>query len=95
MKAIFKFFICVIVIVFQYSTVAAQDSPEWQPELTETWEPVPNQVFSNPSSSIPSDAIILFNGTDLSQWEDSEWKIDNGVLHVEPGTGGITTKDSF
>jgi len=95
MKIIIKSCFYLLIIVFQYSLVTAQDLPEWQPELTETWEPVPKQVFSNSESPIPSDATILFDGSDLSQWENSEWKIDNGVLHVEPGTGGITTKDSF
>jgi len=89
------FGVCVFQILLSLSVYAQQTTIEWQPEHTETWEPVPKQVFSNPFSSIPSDAIILFNGTDISQWEDTEWDIGDGVLIVEPETGGITTKESF
>jgi hypothetical protein len=43
---------------------------DWDPVLTEDWTPVDDSVsttgyFGEP----PSDAIILFDGTDLSQWE--------------------------
>lgn len=95
MKPIFKFVFYVFLIAFQSSLVTAQEVPDWQPEHTETWEPVPKQVFNNSSSIIPSDAIILFDGADLSQWEDTEWNIVDGLLLVEPRTGGITTKESF
>jgi hypothetical protein len=52
----------------------------------------------------PSDAIVLFNGTDLSKWqstkgEPSGWKLENGTMIVPPaktpGGGDIVTKDSF
>ena len=42
----------------------------------------------------PSDAIILFNGTDMSEW-DKEWKIENGELVCVPGRGDIRTKNTF
>jgi len=42
----------------------------------------------------PSDAIILFNGTDMSEW-DKEWKIENGELVCVPGRGDIRTKKTF
>ena len=42
----------------------------------------------------PSDAIILFNGTDMSEW-DKEWKIENGELICVPGKGEIRTKKTF
>jgi len=43
----------------------------------------------------PSDAIILFDGTNLDQWEGGAWKVEDGVLTVEPGTGAILTKQKF
>jgi len=48
----------------------------------------------------PSDAIVLFEGTDLSQWESNkggpaQWKSINGALVIAPGTGDIHTKQSF
>ncbi|MCC5914678.1 MAG: DUF1080 domain-containing protein [Balneolaceae bacterium] len=51
----------------------AQDRQvEWDPELTEDWTPVADSVqttghFAEP----PSDAVVLFDGTDLSQWQSA------------------------
>jgi len=47
----------------------------------------------------PSDAIILFDGKDTSQWESDKggpmkWKVENGDMEVNK-TGGIHTKKSF
>ena len=50
---------------------------------------------------IPCDAIVLFDGTDLSAWrkrsEDSpaEWKVENGYMEVVPRTGDIMTREVF
>lgn len=42
----------------------------------------------------PSDAIILFDGTDLSAWNGADnWKVEDGVAIV--GEGGITSKQAF
>ncbi|MBV9850934.1 MAG: DUF1080 domain-containing protein, partial [Armatimonadetes bacterium] len=35
----------------------------------------------------PSDAVVLFDGTDLSQWQDvkggaAKWKVENGYMEV-------------
>ena len=49
----------------------------------------------------PSDAIVLFDGTDLSKWEKEKgdgpaaWTVAEGVMTVKPGTGGIRTKQAF
>ena len=48
----------------------------------------------------PSDAVILFNGTDLSRWQlgngkPASWKVENGYMEVAPKTGSIRTKDKF
>jgi len=51
----------------------------------------------------PSDAVVLFNGKDLSQWvtnlrgqvSEPKWKVENGYTEVVPRTGGITTKEKF
>ena len=48
----------------------------------------------------PSDAIVLFNGKDLSLWqgpkgEPAPWKVGNGYFEVVPKTGDIYTKQSF
>jgi hypothetical protein len=48
----------------------------------------------------PKNAIVLFNGTDLSNWigkdgGDVKWKFENGYMEIVPGTGAITSKDKF
>ena len=45
-------------------------------------------------SDPPSDAVILFDGKDLSKWKDGEtWEVKDGVATV--GKANILTKDSF
>ncbi|MBN1443692.1 MAG: DUF1080 domain-containing protein [Planctomycetes bacterium] len=41
----------------------------------------------------PADAIVLFDGEDLSRW-NGKWKVENGYMEAN-STGSITTKDSF
>lgn len=47
----------------------------------------------------PSDAIVLFNGSDLSKWQgrdgEAKWKVENGYMEVVPKTGDISTKETF
>ena len=43
----------------------------------------------------PSDAIILFDGKDLSAWNESKWTVSDGILTVKPGTGDLRTKQHF
>ncbi len=48
----------------------------------------------------PSDAVVLFDGKDLSRWRGSDgspakWKVGNGYFEVVKGTGGIETAQSF
>jgi hypothetical protein len=49
----------------------------------------------------PSDAIILFDGKDLSKWvsvkdgSPARWKVENGYMEVVAGTGDIQTVEEF
>lgn len=47
----------------------------------------------------PSDAFVLFNGGDLSLWRGidgpASWKVEDGYMEVVPGTGDITSTESF
>lgn len=58
-------------------------------------------TFSTPEQpgKPPSDAVILFDGTDLSKWQgdkgDAKWKVENGYMEVVPGTGQIQTREGF
>lgn len=48
----------------------------------------------------PSDAVVLFDGKDLSHWRhgngsDASWKVENGYVEVVPKSGDIFTKQEF
>ena len=48
----------------------------------------------------PSDAIVLFDGRDLSKWRQKDgtpakWTVGNGYFEVVPGTGQLYTRDVF
>ena len=57
--------------------------------------PEPAIVDPGPVGGPPSDAIVLFDGTDLSQFEGGkDWKIQDDFVEVG-GQGGITSKQAF
>ena len=45
----------------------------------------------------PSDAIVLFDGKDLSQWTPARqpWKVENGYMEVAPNAGDLRSKEKF
>lgn len=66
----------------------------------------PAPVVVTPGSTAgtpPSDAIVLFDGKDLSHWgfrgkrdkPAMQWKLENGYMEVNPGAGDAATKESF
>jgi len=62
--------------------------------------PVVDPGPAGPPVAAPSDAIVLFNGKDLSEWEDSKgeparWKVESGYMEVVAKTGSIRTKKAF
>lgn len=80
-----------------------QTIPEIQWKVHDPDRPQPPVVNPGPGGdpvSAPSDAVILFDGTNLSQWEDSKeqearWKVENGYMEVVKKTGSIRTKQKF
>lgn len=68
--------------------------------------PEPKRVTPGTFSSVekpgkpPSDAIVLFDGTDLSKWQNDKgetpkWTVQDGFMQVMPGSGQIRTRDEF
>jgi hypothetical protein len=48
----------------------------------------------------PADAIVLFDGADLSQWsgdsgQPAPWKVEAGYVEVAPGSGNLHTRRGF
>lgn len=81
---------------------------EWAPN--DRSRPVPVVITPGTSSSQdkagdpPSDAVVLFNGKDLSNWEalkggPAKWKVGDGYFEIAPdgniGSGDIRTKQVF
>lgn len=64
--------------------------------------PLPPVVTAGEKTPQPtSDAIILFDGTNLSNWvsakdgSPAKWKVENGYMEVVKETGDIRTKEAF
>ena len=59
--------------------------------------PAPKRVDPGkvgPPASVPSDAIVLFNGKDVSHWQPlKDWKVADGYLIS--GDSALATKESF
>ncbi len=77
----------------------ADTDPARDPARTEVWTPVP-AVVSAPPGKAPSDAIVLFDGKDVSAWEAEQggrvpWRVADGALTVVPGSKGIRTRQRF
>jgi hypothetical protein len=73
---------------------------EWSAKLTNVYEPVPEVVTPGNGTAPPSDAIVLFDGTNFDSWESTKgvpigWTLENGAMTVVKGTGFIRTKQKF
>ena len=73
-----------------------------KPGMSEYWTPQSKVVTSGniQTQSAPSDAIVLFDGTDLSKWEMEDgtaaaWTLKDGVMTVNKQKGSIRTKEKF
>lgn len=67
----------------------------------------PGQPSEKEFAKPPADAVVLFDGKDLSKWErkpgakdadkspEPKWKIENGYMEIVPKSGSIVTKDKF
>ena len=104
------------VLLLNYTSRAAVSAPPFYgdpPDEHHPWavhdgnRPQPQAVTPGTFSSQgqpgkpPSDAVILFNGTDLSNWQSAKqdgpakWLVKDGVMEVVPKTGQIRTKEEF
>ena len=82
----------------------AQVDPRWKPNdpdrplppIIEPGSPSTQDAPGHP----PSDAVVLFDGKDLSQWlgadgQPAKWKVADGYLEVLPRSGYIHTRQAF
>jgi len=82
---------------FAALAAAAQQKP-W--EIHDLNRPMAPPVDPGGAGKPPADAIVLFDGKDLSKWVADKggaaaWKVENGYMEVVKGTGGIHTTQGF
>jgi len=70
------------------------------PVATEVWEPTARVITPGQGQAPPSDALILFDGSNLDQWQATDssaakWSLADNAMTVVPKSGGISTKQSF
>ena len=72
-----------------------------EPEATEVWSPEARIVTPAENNAPPSDAIVLFDGKNLNEWNTkknnatAEWKVADDCMTVVKGKGNIKTKKEF
>lgn len=71
------------------------------PRVTESWDIKPPVITPGKNAGdAPSDALVLFDGKDLSKWTNGSgaapgWEVKDGAATVVKGTGEIKTKQEF
>jgi hypothetical protein len=95
--------LALVTVIGALPALAQQQQPAGKPEDTEVWTPVPKIVTPGATNAAaPSDAIVLFDGRNLSEWVTSSdttkpagWTVHNGVMTVNKKAGDIQTKRRF
>ena len=99
-----KILLLASLIVISPALLVPQNAPRadgltrWK--ISDRSRPLPPVVTPGAAGLPPSDAIVLFDGKDLSQWESNKggpagWKVVNGAIELVPGSGDIHTKKAF
>jgi hypothetical protein len=70
--------------------------------------PYPPEITPGATAgAAPSDAVVLFDGKDLSKWQqrgrgadrgkmiDAKWKVQDGYMEIVHGTGDLVSRDKF
>ena len=62
--------------------------------------PPPPEVDPGSSTRPPADAVVLFDGKDLSRWRmkngaPAAWRVENGYFEVVPGSGDLASVAGF
>ena len=94
----------ILLAVFTATTCRAQVDTKWK--IHDMERPASPVITPGTSSTqdapgrAPSDAVVLFDGKDLSHWaqkdgSDAKWKVENGYVEVVPKTGEIHTREAF
>jgi Domain of Unknown Function (DUF1080) len=104
MRDIVRVFVCVLFLAAVAYSSFGQVDPRWK--IHDVDRPVPAVVDPGTASTPevpgrpPADAVVLFNGTDLSKWADKDgkaapWKVENGYMEVVAKSGFVYTREAF
>src|SRR4051794_41572094 len=85
-----------ILVVSGSGAAKAQEAQPFPAPATEPKIVTPGTTNADP----PSDAIVLFNGKDLSQWRGADggaakWTVRDGYVEVAAGAGGNAPPQQF
>lgn len=97
-----RFFLIVVLslVLVMARAQSIEQTIDWEPELTEFWDPEVAVITPGVGTAPPSDAIVLFDGTGFSAWErdptggEIGWEISDGAMTIR-GEHGIKTKKAF
>jgi hypothetical protein len=70
------------------------------PKATEVHFPQPKKVTPGEGTGAPSDAIVLFDGTNMDEWQhldgsEAKWDMKDSAMTVVKSSGNIKTKRQF
>ncbi|MHC4912862.1 MAG: 3-keto-disaccharide hydrolase, partial [Planctomycetota bacterium] len=95
-----KLLLPVLCFILMAAAMGCESRHQWGVHDME--RPLPEVVVAGEyPCQAPSDAIVLFDGKDLSEWESAKdggrakWKVEDGYMEVVKETGAIRTKRAF
>jgi hypothetical protein len=76
------------------------DTPTGRWKIHDMDRPAPKVITPGDAATAPSDAVVLFDGKDLSQWTSQDgspakWVVKDGFMETVKGTGMIKSKELF
>ena len=92
-----------IILILLTMTGLLSFAQQGDPKLTEFYSPVPPVVTPGKMlGDAPSDAIMLFDGSNLNEWRSAQdsnaaagWIVQDGIITVKKSAGNIETKRRF
>lgn len=86
-------------LILVHAPLAAQDGGRWKIHDLERPRPAIVSPGNGPGAA-PGDAIVLFAGGDLREWESDKggapgWTVRDGYMETRPGAGALRTKRAF
>jgi hypothetical protein len=93
----------VLALAICASAGCARQKQGW--EVNDMNRPIPKRITPGDFSTqdhvgaAPSDALVLFDGHDLSHWKaeqgEAKWFVKDGILEINPKSGSILSNESF